>query len=94
LTDAIFATSAQHIETRCTMSTPGEGAVVMDSDSDWMQGGARRWGFGPTVPSTSIEDTNVSESLDVGYEAALPGLQALWADATKARQTQPLTGEV
>jgi len=56
----------------------------MTSDSDWTQGAVRRWDFthgsGPALDDPAQQDTS-----DLGYEAALPGLQTLYTDADPNR---------
>lgn len=54
----------------------------MSSEQDWIEASGRRWDFTPAVVAT---DEVPVDDYDVGYEAALPGLQALYADAAEAR---------
>lgn len=55
----------------------------MASELDWMEANGRRWDFSA---SASSQEESPAADADVGYEAALPGLQALYADASEARQ--------
>lgn len=55
----------------------------MSSEQDWIEASGRRWDFSP---APVVADDVPASDLDVGYEAALPGLQALYADAAEARE--------
>tara|TARA_B100001105_G_C22331332_1_gene417056 strand:+ start:362 stop:529 length:168 start_codon:yes stop_codon:yes gene_type:complete len=46
-----------------------------------METSAQRWDFSPAV----VAEESSTHDVDLGYEAALPGLQALYADAAEAR---------
>lgn len=60
----------------------------MSSEQDWIEASGRRWDFSP---EPVVADDVPPSDPDVGYEAALPGLQALYADAAEARERiQPL----
>ena len=53
----------------------------MSSEQVWMETSAQRWDFSPAV----VAEESSMHDVDLGYEAALPGLQALYADAAEAR---------
>jgi hypothetical protein len=65
---------------------PGK-ETPMTSDSDWTQGAVRRWNFGHAAPA--IDEMASTELSDLGYEAALPGLQTLYTDADAADTGKP-----
>lgn len=61
----------------------------MSSEQVWMEASGQRWDFSPAV----IAEEASTPDMDLGYEAALPGLQALYADASEARHRLGEAGE-
>lgn len=61
----------------------------MASEQFWMESSGQRWDFSPAAVA---EDAS-GPDMDLGYEAALPGLQALYADAAEAQHRVAGAGE-
>jgi hypothetical protein len=62
----------------------------MSSETDWTETRGKCWDFAP--PATDA-DSPADTGMDVGYEAALPGLQALYADAAELQRREPRSDE-
>lgn len=58
----------------------------MSSENEWLETPSSRWDF---ATRTANAETPGNGDCDVGYEAALPGLQALFADAAELRSRAP-----
>ncbi|MEF7615011.1 hypothetical protein V4F39_13905 [Aquincola sp. MAHUQ-54] len=65
----------------------------MSSEQDWMESSGRRWDFS-SAASAAPAETPSADDYDVGYEAALPGLQSLLADAAEARRPTASPGDI